>query len=332
MRQALMPRAGPAVVGAAAFVLYRMWATDDLGPPPRTAATSDGLQAVVVGATGATGRQLVRRLIEADRWASVTAVVRRTPAPGELFDGDIPPPKLRIHIVPALDAPDEADAIVENWRGAHCLFNTLGTTRATAGSAALFKRVEVDLSAHAASLAQRAGIPCASVVSASGANPHAWTDPWEVIHPLLYMQTMGRKEQAMQESVSRMAPDDEKNIEGSKGRVAAVRAASPPPFAQLSIFRPGMLNRLSGDRTWENVFNRLGLGLRVDALASAMELDGAAMAAAVLSKPVAIQAGRSLFSRAAPSPHSPKKVQVSPVVYEGNAQIVHWAEAASWRA
>ena len=34
-----------------------------------------------------------------------------------------------------------------------------------------------------------------------------------------------------------------------------------------------MLNRLTGDRTWEVVVNKLGLGIRVDLLAQAMIYD-----------------------------------------------------------
>jgi hypothetical protein len=42
---------------------------------------------------------------------------------------------------------------------------------------------------------------------------------------------------------------------------------------RVSIFRPGMLNRLMGDRMIENIINTLGLGLRVDVLAQAMIRD-----------------------------------------------------------
>ena len=60
---------------------------------------------------------------------------------------------------------------------------------------------QVDLTARVATLGRRAGIPCASVVSASAANANVWTDPWEAVHPLLYMQTMGRKEAAMAQAI-----------------------------------------------------------------------------------------------------------------------------------
>ena len=56
--------------------------------------------AVVVGATGATGRQVVKALLASDRWAEVFAVVR-APRPELFADGT---PKLRVQVVPDLPA------------------------------------------------------------------------------------------------------------------------------------------------------------------------------------------------------------------------------------
>lgn len=169
------------------------------------------LRAVVVGATGATGRQVCRALCGNDRWTSVVAVVRREPAAGELTDGE-GAKKMKV-LVAALDKPEDEQRLLDGWKGADVLFNCFGTTRAAAGSAAEFKRVEVDLTARAANLAKRAGIARAAVVSANGANA-AQKVPSEKLHPLLYMQTMGRKEQAMRDAFG----------------------------AALTIYRPGMLN------------------------------------------------------------------------------------------
>ena len=49
--------------------------------------------------------------------------------------------------------------------------------------------------------------------------------------------------------------------------------AVEPPFQRVSIFRPGMLNRLKEDRTAEIIINRLFGGLRVDDLAAAIVRD-----------------------------------------------------------
>ena len=288
---------GGFVATAVGLALYSMRAAAG-GPPPRSGPTAStkGLGAVVVGATGATGRQIVRRLCESERWSSVTAVVRRTPAAGELFDTADPPPKLRVQVIDMERLQEDAvqDDLVRAMSGAHTFFNALGTTRGAAGSAAAFTHVEVTLTARLAELARRAGIPCASVVSASGANPRQWVDPWEAVHPLLYVRSLGQKE------------------EGMAG------------FEHLSIFRPGMLNRLKGDRLWENVVNRAGLGLRVDTLAAAMEIDAAAMASA---RPSA-QPGGSAAATGEAKGEEP--VQLEPVVYQGNSLIKHWGAAESW--
>ena len=281
-----IPRARAAsalVVGGIAIALFRATSSaQNMAPLGRSVVVDSSpqqkLTAVVVGATGATGRQLVRKLCSEDRWLKVTAVTRRPPADGELFEGPTPE-KLTVQVIKNLEAPESEAQIIEAWAGASVLFNTLGTTRAAAGGAAAFKHVEVDLTRRAAELGRRAGVKCASVVSAQGANAGSYVDPWEALHPLLYMQTLGRKEQAM-------------------------RSAS---FEQLSIFRPGMLNRLKGERMWENVVNRLGLGLRVDTLAAAMERDGAAMAAMAATVDGA---------------------SADAVVYEGNAHIVKYSNSA----
>ena len=289
-----LPRLAPALIGGAAFVAYYAMTGAEMAPLPRTLPETsrqpEHLHAVVVGATGATGRQLIRKLCAESRWASVTAVTRRSPASGELYDGLHAPAKLHVQVVEDLEAPEHEASILAAWSGAHVLFNTIGTTRSAARSAAAFKHVEIRLTERAADLGRRAGIPCASVVSASGANAGMYVDPWELVHPLLYMQTLGRKEQMM--------------VDAS--------------FAELSVFRPGMLNRLKGDRLWENTVNSLALGLRVDELASAMEMDAVAMVAAAAGGNAGGNAGVG-------APNG------SPAVYEGNTRISFCSKEAGWR-
>ena len=87
-----------------------------------------------------------------------------------------------------------------------------------------------------------------------------------------------------------------------------------------------MLNRLKGERLWENVVNYLGIGLRVDALAATMALDGAAMAAAVLDRPPARKGTSKGIVAPGSAPSMPASADV-PVVYEGN----HGHDIAQWR-
>ena len=130
----------------------------------------------------------------------------------------------------------------KSWEGNDVFFNCIGTTRQRAGGAKEFIRIEAGISNEAAKMASNAKIHHASLVSAKGANHRTWAKDW--IHPLLYMRTMGEKEQTILSNFS---------------------------FNHVSIFKPGMLIRLQGKPTWfESVSESKGFGLRVDTLASAM--------------------------------------------------------------
>ena len=94
-------------------------------------------------------------------------------------------------------------------------------------------------------MASQANIPHASLISAKGANHEIWATNW--IHPLLYMKTMGRKEQTIISNFS---------------------------FNTVSIFKPGMLIRFPENKTFfERIVGSNGSGLNVDILASAMIRD-----------------------------------------------------------
>lgn len=125
------------------------------------------------------------------------------------------------------------------------VFNCIGTTRGQAGGADPFYKIEVEYTQKVAAIAAKAGIRQFSVVSAQGANANQPYVKW--IHPLLYIYTLGMKEQVVKEVV--------------------------PKFQRISIFRPGMLNRLKEDRTMEIVINRVFGGLRVDDLAKVIVKD-----------------------------------------------------------
>ncbi len=123
----------------------------------------------------------------------------------------------------------------------------LGTTRGQAGSAEEFVRVEVGLTKIVNDIAKKASILHVGVVSAQGANKDMWV-PSIYIHPLLYIRTLGEKQQSVIDS----------------------------KFPSASIFQPGMLNRLVGDRGAENFFVSILPSLRVDTLAEAMVVDAEA--------------------------------------------------------
>ena len=190
-------------------------------------------KAIVIGGTGATGKQLLNQLIRDKNCELVTSIGRRPVLDGEKND------KL-VDIV--VDSLFKLTATEKYWRNNDVFFNCIGTTRQRAGGAKEFINIESGISNEAAKMAANAKIPHASLISAKGANHKIWAKDW--IHPLLYMKTIGQKEQTIISNFS---------------------------FNSVSIFKPGMLIRLQGKQTrFEEFIELKGFGLRVDILASAM--------------------------------------------------------------
>ena len=86
-------------------------------------------QAIVLGATGATGRVLVQQLLEHPAFGSVTIFVRKAPA--------LTHEKLKVHVIDFSKLQT-----YKNLIDGDVLFSALGTTRKDAGSKA--KQYEVD--------------------------------------------------------------------------------------------------------------------------------------------------------------------------------------------
>ena len=193
-------------------------------------------KAVVIGGTGATGRQLIQQLINSDDFQTVTSIGRRPVLEGKSHE------KLFDVVIDSFSRLKETEDV---WKESDVFFNCIGTTRQKAGGARQFVDVELGISRMAATMASEANIPHASVISASGANHKAWAVDW--IHPLLYTKTIGQKEQTV--------------ITENK-------------FKRVSIFRPGMLIRLMDSGQWyDSLIKKMGIGLRVDILSQAMIKD-----------------------------------------------------------
>ena len=193
-------------------------------------------KAIIIGGTGATGKQLLFQLIRNQNCESVTSIGRRPVLNGEKND------KLEDIVV---DSLFKLTVTEKYWKNNDVFFNCIGTTRQRAGGSKEFINIESGISNEAAKMAANAKIPHASLISAKGANHKIWAKDW--IHPLLYMKTIGQKEQTIISNFS---------------------------FNSVSIFKPGMLIRLRGKQTWFEDFSELkGFGLRVDTLASAMIRD-----------------------------------------------------------
>ena len=190
-------------------------------------------KAIIIGATGATGKQLLNQLIQNENCELVTSIGRKPVLDGDKND------KLVDIVVESLSNLSSTE---KSWEGNDVFFNCIGTTRQRAGGAKEFIHIEAGISNEAAKMASNAKIHHASLVSAKGANHTTWAKDW--IHPLLYMRTMGQKEQTILSNFS---------------------------FNHVSIFKPGMLIRLQSKQTWFESFSESkGFGLRVDTLASAM--------------------------------------------------------------
>ena len=220
------------------------------------------LSAVVIGASGATGRQLAMHLAMSDRtWGDIYLMHRGNidvAVPDGMAHWEENSPALtRLHSLEAkrfleMDSLPEVDV----------LFNCIGSTRGAAGSAEAFVEVEVAYTEHALRLAEKAGVRHVSVVTAEGANAalpipafltnggdKSWLSTIPLLHPLLYVRTLGQKQEAVATS----------------------------KISSRSIFQPGMLQRHMGDRFVENLVNRLNIGLSVRTLAYAMMKDAEAV-------------------------------------------------------
>jgi oxidoreductase len=193
-------------------------------------------RAVVVGSSGATGREVVKELM-LKRWEVTT--IARSQFDFPVSEAKHPDSKLT-QIQSNFSSLDE---YVGQCNGFDAMFNCLGTTRGQAGSAEAFVEVEVGLTKKACDFAKKAGIRHIAAVTAQGANKDIWV-PTTLIHPLLYTRTLGEKQQAVLDA----------------------------QLPSTSIFQPGMLNRLLGDRMWENVAVALipSISLSVNVLAKAM--------------------------------------------------------------
>tara|TARA_B100001971_G_scaffold151831_1_gene140959 strand:+ start:487 stop:1158 length:672 start_codon:yes stop_codon:yes gene_type:complete len=193
-------------------------------------------KAIVIGGTGATGKHLINQLIRNNNCELVTSIGRRPVLDGKKND------KL-VDVV--LDSLFELSSTENYWKNNDVFFNCIGTTRKRAGGAKEFINIELGIANEAAKVAANTKIPHASLISAKGANHKIWAKNW--IHTLLYLKTLGQKEQSI---ISKFS------------------------FNNVSIFKPGMLIRLKGKKTWfEDFFEKKGFGLRVDTLASAMIYD-----------------------------------------------------------
>lgn len=115
------------------------------------------MKAIILGATGAIGRDLVQELLQDDSVTELYLLVRRIPE-------GLSSPKLKIQVLD-FDQPDQWPELPE----ADVLFSCLGTTLRDAGSQAAQYRVDYGYQYEVARRAAARGVPHYVLVSAWGA-------------------------------------------------------------------------------------------------------------------------------------------------------------------
>ena len=116
------------------------------------------MKALVLGATGAVGKDLVNQLLADDHFDRIELFVRRPASVGSA--------KAAVHVVD-FDHPEE-------WHGlltGDVLFSCLGTTIKAAGSQAAQWKVDYTYQYEAAKAAREQGVPTCVLVSSIGASP-----------------------------------------------------------------------------------------------------------------------------------------------------------------
>jgi uncharacterized protein YbjT (DUF2867 family) len=116
------------------------------------------MKALIIGATGATGKDLVNVLLQDPVYTAVVAFVRR--ASGRVND----------KLIEIITDFDNTDAVSDSIHG-DVLFSCLGTTMKAAGSRDKQWQVDYEIPSKFASIAKKNGVTRAVLLSAYGASP-----------------------------------------------------------------------------------------------------------------------------------------------------------------
>ena len=132
-------------------------------------------KALVIGATGAVGKDLVEQLLKDDAFGSVTVFVRRPFA--------VEDPKLTVHVID-FDHPEPWKDLLHG----DVLFSCLGTTIKAAGSQEAQWKVDYTYQYEVAKAARENGVGTYALVSSIGANPKS---------KIFYSRMIGALEEAV---------------------------------------------------------------------------------------------------------------------------------------
>lgn len=117
-------------------------------------------KAIIIGATGMVGTQLIQLLIENEEYSEIVSLVRRP--------GGVKSPKLVEHVI-NFDMPETWS----KYMSGDVLFSTLGTTIAQAKSRDAQYRVDFKYQYSVAEIAANNNVPHYVLVSSAGANSNS---------------------------------------------------------------------------------------------------------------------------------------------------------------
>ena len=134
------------------------------------------MKAIVIGATGAVGKELVRALLDDARYTEVAVFVRRDPG--------VTHSKLTAHVI-NFEQPDTWRALVTG----DVLFSALGTSLKQAGSKEAQRRIDYDYQHMFAEAAHANGVPHLILLSSLGADSRS---------SIFYLRLKGELDDAVQ--------------------------------------------------------------------------------------------------------------------------------------
>jgi oxidoreductase len=156
-----------------------------------TKSMSEGVGYLVFGATGAVGSACLSNLLSKD-----AKDVARVVTVGRRRMEEVDDPRLSQIIVQSLEGVDTDAEVGSALRGkVDVALCCLGTTRSDAGSAAAFRKVDVEYVGSCARLATAVGVGSFGLVSAQGANKNLWASDLKLFHGLLYAKSKGIAEE-----------------------------------------------------------------------------------------------------------------------------------------
>lgn len=165
------------------------------------------MKALVIGATGAVGKDLVQQLIEDSSMERIDIFVRR--------EVKMPAAKVVAHVVDF----DHPETWADQLKG-DVLFSCMGTTIKAAGSQEAQWKVDYTYQFDAAKAAKANGVPTYVLVSSIGA---------DVKSKLFYTKMKGALDDAVQNSVSKAATSCVRHPSSARGVTALARRRASLP-------------------------------------------------------------------------------------------------------